>query len=139
MLALPLIRGLFPTVARRTFSASALRLNASSNEQLDGERLIEAKLVETFSPCQVKVQDVSGAQFLISQSCIMPMDPRYTGGCGTFYAINISSPAFAGLSIVKQHRLVTEALKQEVPGMHGLQVIYDFNEENMRDILTPID
>ncbi|KAG6892305.1 hypothetical protein C0993_004174, partial [Termitomyces sp. T159_Od127] len=96
MLALPLIRRLLPTTARRTFTASAPRLNASSsNDQLKGERLIEAKLVETFSPCQVKVQDVSG-------------------GCGTFYAINISSQAFAGLSIVKQHRLVTEALKEEV-------------------------
>ncbi|KAG5717509.1 hypothetical protein E4T56_gene3522 [Termitomyces sp. T112] len=101
---LSLSRRLLPTVTRRTFTASALRLNApSSNEQLDGERLIESKLVEKFSPCQVKVQDVSG-------------------GCGTFYAINISSPAFAGLSVVKQHRLVTDALKEEVPGMHGLQI-----------------
>ncbi|KAG6903316.1 hypothetical protein C0995_013069 [Termitomyces sp. Mi166 len=108
MLALSLSRRLLPTATRRTFTASVLRLSAStSNELLEGERLIEAKLVERFSPCQVKVQDVSG-------------------GCGTFYAINISSPAFAGLSVVKQHRLVNEALKEEVPGMHGLQVFYDF-------------
>ena len=44
------------------------------------------------------------------------------GGCGTFYAISISSPAFQGLSTLKQHKLVTEALKLEIAGIHGLQV-----------------
>lgn len=45
-----------------------------------------------------------------------------TGGCGTFYAISISSEAFKGLPTVKQHRLVNETLKQEIEGIHGLQV-----------------
>lgn len=44
------------------------------------------------------------------------------GGCGTFYAITVSSPAFQGLSTLKQHKLVTETLKQEIVGIHGLQV-----------------
>lgn len=44
------------------------------------------------------------------------------GGCGTFYAIVIASDDFKGLPIVKQHRLVTETLKQEIEGIHGLQV-----------------
>lgn len=44
------------------------------------------------------------------------------GGCGTFYAIMVSSPAFKGLSTLKQHKLVTEALKLEIAGIHGLQV-----------------
>ncbi|KAG6914300.1 hypothetical protein DXG01_001208 [Tephrocybe rancida] len=102
MFALSLSRRLLPTSARRTFTASSARFNASQPEQLEGERLITNKLAERFAPCQVKVQDVSG-------------------GCGSFYAINISSPAFAGLSVVKQHRLVTETLKEEMPDMHGLQ------------------
>jgi stress-induced morphogen len=46
-----------------------------------------------------------------------------TGGCGTFYAITITSSAFQGLSTLKQHRLVTEALKQEIEGIHGIQVV----------------
>ncbi|KAG6831888.1 hypothetical protein H0H92_007005 [Tricholoma furcatifolium] len=99
---LALSRRILPAAARRTFTVSSIRSNEPQPPQLDGERLIEAKLKERFSPCQVKVQDVSG-------------------GCGSFYAINISSPAFAGLSVVKQHRLVTETLKEEMPGMHGLQ------------------
>lgn len=44
------------------------------------------------------------------------------GGCGTFYAINIESGAFEGLSKLKQHRLVTAELKEDIEGIHGLQV-----------------
>jgi len=43
------------------------------------------------------------------------------GGCGSFYAITIASQAFNGLPIVKQHKLVTETLRQEIQGIHGLQ------------------
>ena len=46
------------------------------------------------------------------------------GGCGTFYAITVSSPAFQGLSTLKQHKLVTETLKQDIAGIHGLQVLH---------------
>lgn len=48
------------------------------------------------------------------------------GGCGSFYAISITSKAFSGLPIVKQHRLVNDALKEEIPGIHGLQVRSNF-------------
>lgn len=44
------------------------------------------------------------------------------GGCGSFYAILISSPAFKGLTTVKQHKLVNECLKEDIKGIHGLQV-----------------
>lgn len=44
------------------------------------------------------------------------------GGCGSFYAISITSSAFKGLTTVKQHRLVNETLKKEIEGIHGLQV-----------------
>lgn len=46
----------------------------------------------------------------------------YLGGCGTFYAIVIGSKKFHGLPMVKQHRLVTDTLKAEIEGIHGLQV-----------------
>jgi stress-induced morphogen len=46
----------------------------------------------------------------------------YAGGCGTFYAINVSSPAFIGISKIKQHRLVNQILKEEIKGIHGLTV-----------------
>jgi acid stress-induced BolA-like protein IbaG/YrbA len=44
------------------------------------------------------------------------------GGCGSFYAILVSSPAFKGLSTIKQHKLVNEVLKEDIKGIHGLQV-----------------
>jgi stress-induced morphogen len=52
----------------------------------------------------------------------------YLGGCGSFFAIKIASDAFKGLSTVKQHKLVTEVLKQEIHGIHGLQVSPGRNE-----------
>ena len=38
------------------------------------------------------------------------------------YAIDISSKSFEGTSIVKQHRMVNQILKDEIKEMHGLQV-----------------
>ncbi len=46
------------------------------------------------------------------------------GGCGSFYAIIIASDRFKGLSMVKQHQLVNEALKSEIKSIHGLQVCH---------------
>jgi stress-induced morphogen len=47
---------------------------------------------------------------------------EFAGGCGSFYAISVTSSAFKGLPMIKQHRLVNDALKQEIEGIHGLQV-----------------
>ncbi|KAJ7122744.1 bola protein, partial [Mycena epipterygia] len=60
-------------------------------------------ITDRFSPSQLQIEDVSG-------------------GCGTFFAITIASEAFKGLPMVKQHRLVTQTLKEEIEGIHGLQV-----------------
>ncbi|KAL5487879.1 hypothetical protein ACEPAI_5987 [Sanghuangporus weigelae] len=76
---------------------------ASEEPQLEGERRIYSKLQERFNPSQLQVQDVSG-------------------GCGTFYAITIASKAFADLPMVQQHRLVNKTLKEDIEGIHGLQV-----------------
>jgi len=56
------------------------------------------------------------------------------GGCGSFYAITIASESFKGLSTVKQHKLVTEALKQEIEGIHGLQVPPAFHLPSLQDL-----
>ncbi|KAJ7067977.1 bola protein, partial [Mycena amicta] len=56
-----------------------------------------------FSPSRITITDVSG-------------------GCGTFFAISIASKAFNGISMVKQHQLVTQTLKSEIEEIHGLQV-----------------
>ncbi|OCF55808.1 hypothetical protein L486_06561 [Kwoniella mangroviensis CBS 10435] len=68
-----------------------------------GEQAIYDKLKSAFPGQRLEVQDVSG-------------------GCGSFYAILISSNKFKGLSTIKQHKLVNACLKEDIQGIHGLQV-----------------
>jgi len=95
------------TLARRVAGARLplrVRTYATPPSGLsDGERTIYSKLTERFKPSELQVQDVSG-------------------GCGTFYQIIISSEAFKGVPTVKQHRMVNETLKEEIQGIHGLQL-----------------
>ena len=44
------------------------------------------------------------------------------GGCGSFYAITIASEKLEGLPILKQHRRIKDVLKEDMAGLHGLQV-----------------
>ncbi|KAG1773860.1 bola protein [Suillus occidentalis] len=70
---------------------------------LAASRALRRNCTDKFLPTELAVQDISG-------------------GCGDFYAIKIASEAFKGLSTLNQHRLVTRVLKQEIEGIHGLQV-----------------
>lgn len=45
-----------------------------------------------------------------------------SGGCGSFYAISVEHESFKGLTMIKQHRLVNDLLKDDIKDMHGLQV-----------------
>jgi len=45
-----------------------------------------------------------------------------SGGCGSMYRVEVESPMFSGVSLVKQHRMVNEVLKSEITGMHGLTI-----------------
>lgn len=113
-----LLRNLAPSISRttatrsltsvrlpsRAFASSSVVRSVTPPPGLpERERTIWEKLIGKFSPSQLRVEDVSG-------------------GCGTFYAIVIASDSFKGLPIVKQHRLVTDTLKQEIEGIHGLQI-----------------
>ena len=61
--------------------------------------LISAEL----SPTELMVRDVSG-------------------GCGSMYAIDVSSPVFRGLGMLKQQRMVNAVLGERVKGWHGVQL-----------------
>ncbi|RUS27814.1 bola protein, partial [Jimgerdemannia flammicorona] len=69
----------------------------------EGERHIWDKLTRELNPSKLRVLDVSG-------------------GCGSMYAIDITSDAFQGVPMVKQHRIVNEILKEEIKEMHGIQL-----------------
>lgn len=45
-----------------------------------------------------------------------------SGGCGAMFEIFIEGNEFQGLSVLKQHKLVTNVLKEEVKEMHGLRI-----------------
>lgn len=65
-----------------------------------GERGLFEKLNDALQPAKLQVRDVSG-------------------GCGSMYAIEVASSKFAGLSVIKQQRMVNEILKEEIKAMHG--------------------
>ncbi|ORZ28675.1 bola protein [Lobosporangium transversale] len=105
---IPLTRQVAFAPSRLFFSTSISRLNsvvsatppAALNE---GEKHIYTKLFEKFQPSKLVVEDISG-------------------GCGSMYQVEVVSPEFKGLTMVKQHRLVNEALKEEIKGMHGIRL-----------------
>merc|ERR1712062_227715 len=45
-----------------------------------------------------------------------------SGGCGSMYEIYVESPEFKEMRLVKQHKMVNEALKGEIREMHGLRI-----------------
>ncbi|CAE6477593.1 BolA domain-containing protein [Rhizoctonia solani AG-1 IA] len=88
----------------RSFATSSVNWASAPRRTLtEGEQVVFEKLNSRFHPSNLDVEDVSG-------------------GCGTFYAISITSVAFKDLPMVKQHKLVTEELKKEIAGFHGLQI-----------------
>lgn len=38
------------------------------------------------------------------------------------YGLDIVSPKFAGLTMIKQHKLVNSILAEEIKGWHGMQL-----------------
>lgn len=69
----------------------------------EAERRIFDILVKDLSPTKLEVQDISG-------------------GCGSMYALDIVSEQFAGLPVIKQHRLVNKVLGEEIKKWHGVQL-----------------
>jgi stress-induced morphogen len=51
-----------------------------------------------------------------------PQVSDISGGCGSMYRLEIESAKFAGLSVIKQHKMVNAVLKEEIKGWHGVQL-----------------
>ena len=45
-----------------------------------------------------------------------------SGNCGTSFSVKIKSPDFKGKSIIMQHRMINEVLKDELKEIHALQI-----------------
>lgn len=77
-----------------------------SNEALEtsGEKSLSNILQKKFPEAEdIQVKDISG-------------------GCGAMYEVYVQSTAFKNLSRLQQHRLVNEALKEEIQDMHGIRI-----------------
>lgn len=84
----------------------SLQIQAES----DGEKKLAEILKNKFSASQITVKDISG-------------------GCGAMYEIFVESEDFRGKRQVQQHRLVNQALADEVKVMHGLRIFTSVPEE----------
>lgn len=45
-----------------------------------------------------------------------------SGGCGAMFNVSIETKEFKGLTIMKQHKLVYEVLKDQLKVIHGLHL-----------------
>lgn len=86
-------------MAIRKLNLNFIRNNTRTNE----ERMIYDKLTKALNPRMLDVVDISG-------------------GCGSMFAIDVTSDKFDGLSMVKQHKLVNQILKDDIQRWHGLQL-----------------
>ncbi|CAI2162361.1 12236_t:CDS:2 [Funneliformis geosporum] len=78
-------------------------LNSQTEKLSKGEKSLFDKLHSKLKPTRLNVEDISG-------------------GCGSMYAIEISSESFKGLSVIKQHRMVNEILQDDIKKMHGIRL-----------------
>ncbi|XP_073234178.1 bolA-like protein 3 [Porites lutea] len=85
----------------------SLQIQAES----EGEKKLAGILRQKFGASHIAVKDVSG-------------------GCGAMYEIFIESEEFRGKRQVQQHRLVNQALADEVKQMHGLRIFTAVPGEN---------
>ncbi|CAI6364494.1 unnamed protein product [Macrosiphum euphorbiae] len=77
-----------------------------------GENILYLSLQKKFPQAkEIKIKDISG-------------------GCGAIFEVFISTTEFKGMSMVKQHQLITEVLKDEIKSMHGIRIHTEIPVEN---------
>ncbi|KAI4653805.1 hypothetical protein J4E93_001572 [Alternaria ventricosa] len=92
-----------PTLCTQSYSQSASAAPEAPDYLNEAELHVFNKIKAELEPVKLEVQDISG-------------------GCGSMYAIQIESPKFKGLTVIKQHKMVNEVLKDEIKSWHGVQL-----------------
>lgn len=73
--------------------------------QVTSERLLsKLRATAVLAPTSLKVEDLSS-------------------GCGSFFKVSVESAAFSGKPLLEQHRMVNEALKEELNELHGITIV----------------
>ncbi|KAF1829381.1 bola-like protein [Decorospora gaudefroyi] len=89
--------------SKRSYSQSASATPEAPDYLNEAELHVFNKIKSELEPVKLEVQDISG-------------------GCGSMYAIQVESPKFKGLTVIKQHKMVNEVLKEEIKSWHGVQL-----------------
>eukprot|EP00041_Stephanoeca_diplocostata_P007270 m.101589 g.101589 ORF g.101589 m.101589 type:complete len:126 (+) comp16810_c0_seq1:224-601(+) len=92
-----------PCSSRQQQSLQNFHSTRHCDSKTAAEVSMEAKLTDVLKATFVNVEDQSG-------------------GCGAQYLVECESSLFEGLSTIKQHRLVSKALKEEVADMHAIRI-----------------
>ncbi|KAH7340036.1 bola protein [Pyrenochaeta sp. MPI-SDFR-AT-0127] len=91
-----------PAICTRSYSQQAT-VPEPPDYLNEAELHVFNKIKAELEPVKLEVQDISG-------------------GCGSMYALDIESPKFNGLTVIKQHKMVNEVLKEEIKSWHGVQL-----------------
>lgn len=92
-----------PATSTRSYSQPSNSAPEPPDYLNEAELHIFNKIKGELEPVKLEVQDISG-------------------GCGSMYAIEIESTKFEGLTMIKQHKLVNQVLKEEIAQWHGVQL-----------------
>ncbi|KAL9914304.1 bolA-like protein 3 [Glossina fuscipes] len=84
-------------------SLSQLVRQFCSKASKNAEQQIRLLLMARFPQASIKVNDVSG-------------------GCGAMFDVFVEDFEFKGLTTLRQHKLVTNTLKDKIKEMHGLRI-----------------
>ncbi|XP_003389829.1 PREDICTED: uncharacterized bolA-like protein C4B3.11c [Amphimedon queenslandica] len=98
-----LMRRILTNTNYRLINKYQISLFSSSGDSTDGERRITSLLHDKLNPTYLQVNDISG-------------------GCGSMYRIIIDGEIFKGKKTIEQHKIVNEALGDEIKGLHGLTI-----------------
>mmetsp|Transcript_29066 Transcript_29066/g.30195 ORF Transcript_29066/g.30195 Transcript_29066/m.30195 type:complete len:92 (-) Transcript_29066:22-297(-) len=72
-------------------------------------RFVDMKTIESTLKQAINVKDIA------------IQDTTCKGGCGQSYSIEICSENFQGKSLIQQHRLLNEILKNQIVNLHSVQ------------------
>ncbi|UPK90445.1 hypothetical protein LCI18_001380 [Fusarium solani-melongenae] len=115
----PLLRA--PTVSRPTTPFSIrqpARLLSTSLPRRSSPALEEEPDLPSMTPAESAIAEILAEKLSPSELLVQDV----SGGCGSMYAIDITSAAFKGQTILKQQRMVNAALGDLVKGWHGVQI-----------------
>ncbi|KAM0454445.1 hypothetical protein ACHAPV_008315 [Trichoderma viride] len=102
----------------RQFSSSPLSYSTQQQPQQNAATETDADLDTGMTPAESSIAAILASK--LNPTALLVQD--ISGGCGSMYAIDITSSAFKGLNMLKQQRLVNGALGDLVKEWHGVQI-----------------